>query len=80
MITNNNGFQVVCTNPAKGSIESCRFDQSQWTVIDAVEGFCTDNGLSLSEVRVEPMDDTGEVVVKTIVEGVEVHRVFGENS
>ena len=76
MITNKNGFQVVCTNPAKGSIESCWFDQLEWTVIDAVEQFCSDYELELSECRVEPMDDSGEVVSK-IVEGVEVHRVFG---
>jgi hypothetical protein len=71
------GFSVVCTNPAKGSIESCWFDQSDWTVIDAVEQFCSDYELSLSEVRVEPMDDSEDVAVSSIVEGVEVYRVFG---
>ena len=77
MITNKKGFQVVCTNPANVSIESCWFDQSEWTVIDAVEQFCSDYEIELSECRVEPMDDSGEVVVSEIVEGVEVHRVFG---
>jgi hypothetical protein len=70
-------FSVSCTNPSKGSIESCTFDSSEWPVIDAVEEFCREYSLEQSEVRVEPLNDDGEVITEEIVAGVEVERIFG---
>ena len=70
-------FTVVCTNPAKGSIESCTFDAAEWPVVDAVAEFCSEHSLGQDEVRVEPLNDEGEVMTEEIVAGVEVNRIFG---
>jgi hypothetical protein len=56
MITDKTGFLVVCTNPAKGSVEKCWFDDAEWTVDDAIEQFCTDHELDRSEVTAETED------------------------
>lgn len=57
-------FDVCCITPSKGSIESSRFDASEWTEVDAVEQFCTDHQLSVSEVRIEPVDENGELIIE----------------
>jgi hypothetical protein len=70
-------YTIVCTNQAKGSIESCTFDAAEWPVVDAVDEFCSEYSLGRSEVRVEPLNDDGEVITEKIVAGVEVDRIFG---
>ena len=70
-------FRVSCTNPAKGSIESCTFDSVEWPVIDAVNEFCSEYDLERSEVEVEPLNSDGEVIIEECVAGVEVDRIFG---
>jgi hypothetical protein len=57
MITDEKGFNVVCTNPAKSAaIEACWFSYADWTEEDAMEQFATDYALELSEVAVERED------------------------
>lgn len=70
-------FTVSCTNPSKGSIESCTFDAAEWTVVDAVHEFCGSFFLERSEVEVEPLDENGKVILAECVAGVEVDRIFG---
>lgn len=72
-----NMFRISCSNPAKGSIESCTFDVSEWPVVEAVDEFCSEYDLERSEIEVEPLNDEGEVIVSECVAGVEVQRVFG---
>jgi hypothetical protein len=53
MITDEKGFNVVCTNPAKSAaIEACWFSYADWTEEDAMQQFATDYELELSEVAV----------------------------
>ena len=57
MITEQHGFNVVCTNPAKSAaIESCWFSYEDWTEQDAMEQFASDYDLELSEVAIEKED------------------------
>jgi hypothetical protein len=57
MITDEKGFNVVCTNPAKSAaIEACWFSYADWTEEDAMNQFATDYALELSEVAVEKED------------------------
>ena len=57
MITNDKGFNVVCTNPAKSaSIEACWFSYTDWTEEDAIAQFCTEYSLDRSEVAITTED------------------------
>lgn len=57
MITDEKGFNVVCTNPAKSaSIEACWFSYADWTEDAAIEQFCTEYSLDRLEVAVVKED------------------------
>ena len=57
MITDEKGFNVVCTNLAKSAaIEPCWFSYADWTEEDAMQQFAVDYELELSEVAVEEED------------------------
>ncbi len=57
MVTEEKGFNVICTNPAKSaSIEACWFSSTEWTEEEAKQAFASDYGLEMSEVEVETED------------------------
>ena len=57
MVTEQKGFNVICTNPAKSAaIEACWFSCEDWTEADALQQFATDYELELSEVRIDTED------------------------
>ena len=57
MITDKNGFIVICTNPAKSAaVEACWFSREDWTEEDAMQEFASFWEIKLSEVAVEEED------------------------
>jgi hypothetical protein len=57
MITDQTGFNVVCTSVAKAEeIEACWFSYAEWTEADAMRAFAIAHGLAWSEVAVEKED------------------------
>lgn len=57
MITNKNGFNVVCKDPAKrATVEPCWYSYDDWTEETAIQNFATHHKLELSEVAIEKED------------------------